>query len=210
MIAYKDYASIELLVNGEKRKVFARPADTLLRVLREKLGPVSYTHLDVYKRQQLEALVYLLSRAVGGRPVKLVNTREQDLISSPGHIGMEADVRLGCTKEGNLVAAELTYLFDCGAYADYAVNISRAAAISSTGPYRIPNVSCDSLCVYTNHPFATAFRGFGHIELAFAIERSIDLLSEKLGMDSMEFRLKNAIVEGDTAPTSVSYTHLCV
>jgi CO/xanthine dehydrogenase Mo-binding subunit len=150
---------------------------------------------------QLEALVYLLSRAVGGRPVKLVNTREQDLISSPGHIGMEADVRLGCTKEGNLVAAELTYLFDCGAYADYAVNISRAAAISSTGPYRIPNVSCDSLCVYTNHPFATAFRGFGHIELAFAIERSIDLLSEKLGMDSMEFRLKNAIVEGDTAPT---------
>lgn len=150
---------------------------------------------------QLEALVYLLSRSVGGRPVKLVNTREQDLVSSPGHIGMDADVRLGCSKDGHLVAAELNYYFDCGAYADYAVNISRAAAISSTGPYRIPNVSCDSLCVYTNHPFATAFRGFGHIELAFAIERSIDLLAEKLGMDSMEFRLKNAIVEGDTAPT---------
>lgn len=150
---------------------------------------------------QIEALVYLLSRSVDGRPVKLVNTREQDLISSPGHIGMDADVKLGCTKNGELVAAELTYLFDGGAYADYAVNVSRAAAISCTGPYRIPNVSCDSLCIYTNHPFATAYRGFGHIELAFAIERSIDLLAEKLGMDSMEFRLKNAIMEGDTAPT---------
>lgn len=150
---------------------------------------------------QIEALAYILSHSVGGRPVKLTNTREQDMISSPGHIGLEADVKLGCTKDGELVAAKLTYLFDGGAYADYAVNISRAAAISCTGPYRIPNVWCDSYCVYTNHPFATAFRGFGHIELAFAIERSIDLLAKKLGMDSVEFRLKNAIVEGDTAPT---------
>ncbi|MCR1899006.1 xanthine dehydrogenase family protein molybdopterin-binding subunit [Irregularibacter muris] len=150
---------------------------------------------------QLEGLVYLLSRSVDGRPVKLVNTREQDLLTSPGHIGLQADVKLGCTKEGELVAAELTYLFDGGAYADYAVNISRAAAISCTGPYRIPNVWCDSLCVYTNHPFATAYRGFGHIELAYAIERSIDLLAEEMGMDSMDFRLKNAIQQGDTSPT---------
>lgn len=150
---------------------------------------------------QLEGLAYILSKSVDGRPVKLVNTREQDLMSSPGHIGLDADVKLGCTKEGKITAAKITFLFDGGAYADYAVNISRAAAISCTGPYNMPNVWCDSLCVYTNHPFATAYRGFGHIELAFAIERSIDLLAEKLGMDPMEFRLKNAIKKGDTAPT---------
>lgn len=150
---------------------------------------------------QLEGLVYLLSKAVGGRKVKLVNTREQDLVTSPGHIGLEASVKLGAAKDGELMAAELLYMFDSGAYADYAVNISRAAAIACTGPYRIPNVWCDSLCVYTNHPFATAYRGFGHIELAFAIERAMDMLADKLNMDPMELRLKNAIKRGDTSPT---------
>jgi len=150
---------------------------------------------------QLEGLVYFLSKAVGGRKVKLVNTREQDLVTSPGHIGLEARVKLGATKEGELMAAELLYMFDSGAYADYAVNISRAAAIACTGPYRVPNVWCDSLCVYTNHPFATAYRGFGHIELAFAIERAMDILADKLNMDPMELRLKNTIKKGDTSPT---------
>ncbi len=150
---------------------------------------------------QLEGLGYLLTKAADGRPVKLVNDREEDMLSSPGHIGMEAKVRLGATADGKLIAAELDYHFDAGAYADYAVNVSNAAAISCTGPYDIPNVRCDSLCVYTNHPFATAFRGFGHVELAFPIERSMDLLAEKAGIDPVEIRMKNAIKEGDTSPT---------
>ncbi len=150
---------------------------------------------------QLEALAYLLSRAANGQPVKVVNSREEDLVSSPGRMGMEAKVKFGAKSDGTITAAELKYLFNSGAYADYAVNISRAAAISCTGPYNIPNVWCDSLCVYTNHPFATAFRGFGHIELAFAVERGMDLLADKLDMDPMDLRLKNAIKSGDTSPT---------
>jgi CO/xanthine dehydrogenase Mo-binding subunit len=149
---------------------------------------------------QLEGLAYLLSKAVGGRPVRLINTREQDLLSSPGNMGLEAKVRLGAKSDGTLMAAELTYLFESGAYADYAVNISRAAAISCTGPYRIPNVWCDALCVYTNHPFATAYRGFGHVEVSFAVERAMDLLAEAAGMDPVAIRLKNAVVAGDTTP----------
>ncbi|MDW7739816.1 MAG: xanthine dehydrogenase family protein molybdopterin-binding subunit [Bacillota bacterium] len=150
---------------------------------------------------QLEGLAYLLSKAVDGRPVMLMNSREEDLLSSPGRTGLEATIKLGCKKEGKLQAARLNFYFDSGAYADYAVNISRAAAIACTGPYNIPNVWCDSLCVYTNHPFATAFRGFGHIELAFAMERAIDLLAEKAGIDALKFRMINAIKAGDTTPT---------
>jgi CO/xanthine dehydrogenase Mo-binding subunit len=150
---------------------------------------------------QLEGLAYLLTKAVGGRPVRLVNSRENDLVSSPGRTGLEAEVKLGCLQNGKLQAAEITFHFDSGAYADYAVNISRAAAIACTGPYAIENIWCDSLCVYTNHPFATAYRGFGHIELAFAMERAVDLLSEKAGIDPLEFRLINAIKAGDTTPT---------
>ena len=151
---------------------------------------------------QLEALAYLLSKAVGGRKVKLVNTREQDLTASPGRIGFEARVKMGCSKEGSIKALDLLYLFDAGAYSDYSVNISRAAAIASTGPYKVDNVSCDSLCVYTNHPFTNAYRGFGHMELAFAIERAMDIMAERLDMDPAKLREINSIKSGDFTPTA--------
>ncbi len=149
----------------------------------------------------LEALVYLLSKEVNGKPVRLVNSREEDMVSSPGSMGFKGEVKLGATEEGEITAADIRYLFDSGAFADYAVNISRAGAVSCTGPYNIPNVKTDSLCVYTNHPYATAFRGFGHIEQGFAIERTLDLLAKEIDMDPAELRRKNAIREGDTTPT---------
>jgi len=155
---------------------------------------------------QLEFIAYLCSRAVGGREVKITNTRKEDLITSPVHIGLEAKVKLGSTKSGRLTVSETTYLFDGGAYADRAVIISRAAGVDCTGPYNIENVWCDSLCVYTNHPYATAFRGFGHPELTFAIERAMDILAEKLGMDPLELRVRNIILPGNTSPTQTILT----
>jgi CO/xanthine dehydrogenase Mo-binding subunit len=149
---------------------------------------------------QLEGLAFLLSKTVGGRPVRLVNTREEDMVSSPGHIGLEATVRLGATFEGRLIAMDALYLFDSGGYADYAVNISRAGAIAATGPYNIPNVRADALCVYTNHPFATAYRGFGH-EIHFAIARAMAELASVLEMDPVELHTMNAIQPGDLSPT---------
>ena len=149
----------------------------------------------------LEFMAYLCSRAVGGRPVEIINEREEDMVNSPVHIGLDARVKLGCTREGILKAAEILFAFDGGAYSDRGVIISRAAGIDCTGPYRIPNLSCDSLCVYTNHPYATAFRGFGHSEQAFAIERAMDKLAEELGMDPLRLRLINALHAGDTSPT---------
>ncbi len=152
---------------------------------------------------QLEFIAYLCSRAVGGRQVKLTNTREEDFITSPVHIGLDAKIKLGCTKAGRLTVGEITYLFDGGSYSDRAVIISRAAGVDCTGPYNIENVWCDSLCMYTNHPYAAAFRGFGHPELTFAIERSMDILADKLGMDPLELRLRNAILPGDTSATQI-------
>lgn len=156
---------------------------------------------------QLEGLAYLLSSKVGGRPVKLVNTREQDLLASPGHIGLEASVKLAVDDDDKFLAMDLQYHFNSGAYADYAVNISRAAAISCTGPYRVENLRCDSICVYTNLPFATAYRGFGHIELGFAIERAIDVMAKKLNVDPYELRRKNGVKEGDTTPVQSLLDH---
>ncbi|MFU1794547.1 xanthine dehydrogenase family protein molybdopterin-binding subunit [Paenibacillus azoreducens] len=150
---------------------------------------------------QLEFLALLASRAANGRPVKLVNSREQDMVSSPVHIGLESRIRLGCTRDGKIAAAEIMHLFDGGAYSDRGVIMSRAGATDCTGPYRIDNLHCDSLCMYTNHPYSTSFRGFGHLELTFAMERAMDALAQKAQMDPLEFRFHNAIGPGDTTPT---------
>lgn len=149
----------------------------------------------------LEYVAYLASLACGGRPVKVNNTRETDMVSAPCHIGLEARVKLGATRDGKLTAAEITLLFDNGGYADIGTIVVQSAAADCTGPYRIDNVRCDALGVYTNHPYATAFRGFGHLENHFCIERTMDLLAKKLGLDPLELRARNAILPGDTSPT---------
>lgn len=152
-----------------------------------------------------EPLAYLASKAVGGKLVKLAFTREQDLIAAPCKIGTEAEIRLGATFDGKILVAEARYLTTCGAYTDSSPSMANAIAGACTGPYNIPNVSCDSLLVYTNHIYATAFRGFGHISVAFAVERAMDRLAAALNIDPLELRLKNAIRAGDISP---SYEHL--
>ena len=102
-----------------------------------------------------------------------------------------------------LKAAEIQFLFDGGAYSDKAVDITRAAAVDCTGPYRIDHIWCNSYCMYTHHPYAGAYRGYSHSEVLFAFERTMDVLADKLGMDPLELRLKNAILPGDLTPTQV-------
>lgn len=155
---------------------------------------------------QLEPLAYLASKAVGGKLVKLEFDREEDMTTAPCRIGLDATVQLGVSKEGKLLAGKYTYLLDSGAYSDQAAGITRAAALDCTGPYNIPNVWCDSYCMYTNHPFATSFRGYGHPELSFAVERTLDQLAEQLNMDPIQLRMMNGIKPGDTSPTQAIIT----
>ncbi|MEM3514735.1 MAG: molybdopterin cofactor-binding domain-containing protein, partial [Candidatus Hadarchaeum sp.] len=143
-----------------------------------------------------EPLVVLLSRKAGGRPVKLVMSREEQFRTVAVRQGMYARIKTGVKRDGKITAEEIEYIWDTGAYADYAVNIGRAAGYSCTGPYEVPNVKCDSYTVYTNHPYGTAYRGFGCPELLWAIERQMDMVARKIGMDPVEFRLKNAALPG--------------
>jgi CO/xanthine dehydrogenase Mo-binding subunit len=152
---------------------------------------------------QLEILAYLASKAVGGKPVKVLNTREEDILTSPCHIGLDATIKFGANRDGKIKAAEIQYLWDSGAYSDKATDLTRAGAVDCTGPYHIENLWCDSYCLYTNHPYPGPFRGFSHSELSFAIERTMDLLAEKLEMDPLELRRRNAILPGNTTPTRV-------
>lgn len=153
-----------------------------------------------------ELLAYIASRAVGGRQVRLAYTREESFYASPCKVGAKVVMNLGADKTGKLQALQAEYYIDSGAYADSTPVMAKAVAVSCGGVYYIPHIQCDSVCVYTNHVYATSFRGFGHGVSTFAIERTMDKLADRLGMDPAQLRLLNAAREGDDSPTQVTYT----
>ncbi len=154
----------------------------------------------------LEYLAVMASRAVGGQPVIVANTREQDIASSPCKLSMEAKIKLGAKKDGTLTAGEYTFIVGTGAYADTGPRMANSMAMNCTGPYKLDNVWCDAYCVYTNHTYATSFRGFGHTSMTFAVERMMDKVAASLNMDSLELRRINAITPGQSSPTQLMMT----
>lgn len=153
-----------------------------------------------------EILAYLAARKVNGRAVRLVLSREQDMESAPCRLGLEAEVTLGADRSGQLRAAQISFYLDCGAYADISPYMAKAAAADCTGPYRIENLSCEAMCVYTNHTYATSYRSFSHESYAFCMERAMDILARELHTDPLELRLMNALRPGDLTPTRVECT----
>ena len=144
----------------------------------------------------LEPLVTILSRISKGRPVKLKSTREEEFNQLPTRAGMRGRIKSGVKKDGTITALEIYYDWDSGAYADYGVNVGKAAVYSGAGPYEIHNLELHSRTIYTNKVFSTAYRGFGHLETHWTIERQMDLIAQKLGLDPLEVRMKNILRPG--------------
>lgn len=154
----------------------------------------------------IEPLVAVLSKAAGGRPVKLTATREEEFSLLPCRSQLTYQIKTGVSKEGKIIAQTMTMLWDSGAYADYAVNVTRASGYSAGGPYEIPNATVDAFTIYTNKPFGTAYRGFGHVEFFWGLERHMDLVAQAIGMDPLEFRLKNTLQPGSLTLTGETIT----
>lgn len=132
------------------------------------------------------------------RPIKIIWSRQESII---GHGKRHASViraKWGATKEGKLVAIENEFIGDGGAYMYTSNKVLGNSAITSSGPYFVPNIKTDVYGVYTNNVPGAAFRGFGAPQALFMAEMQMDKLAEKLGMDPVEFRLKNALRDGDT------------
>lgn len=144
----------------------------------------------------LEPLAALLSKACNGRPVKVQATREEEFNVLPSRAGMRSKIKTGVMKDGKITALKAYYDWDSGAYADYGVNVGKTAIYSGAGAYEIPNVEIHSRTLYTNKVFSTAYRGFGHLETHWAIERQMDIVAQRIGMDPFEFRMKNILEPG--------------
>lgn len=144
----------------------------------------------------IEALVSCLAKAVPGRFVRLLLTREEMFIGTTLGRGAYCKYKLGVSKEGKIVAMQGESYLGSGGNADYAVNIVTGMGLAGTGPYEVPNLKLDVYGVYTNTPPIGALRGYGHPEVHFPVERLIEKAARKLGMDPVEFRLKNLLAEG--------------
>jgi CO/xanthine dehydrogenase Mo-binding subunit len=179
----------------------------------EALAPLGLTHQDVRvitpyvgggfggkAGVTMEIIGAALAITVQGRPVKLRWTREQEFYNTYQRQGVVARLKVGAKRDGTITALEHRMHWDAGAYVEYGANVVNGAGLSATGPYRIPNVKIDSLCIYTNLPPGGPYRGFGYSEFLFGLESHMTRLAHELGIDPVEFRRKNAIVEGDTLP----------
>jgi carbon-monoxide dehydrogenase large subunit len=131
-----------------------------------------------------------------GKPVKIVMTRTDEFTAAAGSTPALVKLKTGVMKDGTLVARDISFLWNTGAHAEGLAPSNRAMK-DGIGPYRIPDIRVTSTLVYTNRIRGTQLRGLGVPEGAWAIESQMDMIAERLGMDSLELRLKNILHEGD-------------
>jgi CO/xanthine dehydrogenase Mo-binding subunit len=140
----------------------------------------------------LEPLSVLLSKKTG-HPVKLVMTRSEVLRASGPTSGSHMKIRMGATRDGKIVAAEVWMAYEAGAFPGSPVG---AGAMTILAPYTIENLQIDAYDVVVNRPKTAAYRAPGASNAAMASETVIDELAEKCGIDPLDFRIKNGVREG--------------
>jgi CO/xanthine dehydrogenase Mo-binding subunit len=145
---------------------------------------------------RLTPIAYYLAKA-SRRPVRMISDyKEEFLAGNPRH-HVTIQLRTGVKRDGTMTAHTVNHVVNSGAYAAFKSYGTIAGANEAAGPYRVPNSRIDSTFVYTNTVPGGFMRAPGEPEGVFAIESHVDEVARRIGMDPVEFRLKNLIVEGD-------------
>ncbi len=151
---------------------------------------------DMFIQHLLALCAYRLQR-----PVKMVFSREESVCRTGKRHPFYMRHRTGATRDGKLTATEIELISDAGAYASTSTVVMANATTFAAGPYVAPSAKIDTYTVYTNNAVTMAMRGFGATQVAVAYELQMDKLAEALGMDAVEFRLKNLFEDGSIAVT---------
>jgi len=136
-----------------------------------------------------------------GRPVKVHWSREESIFVSYKRHAAELYYKMGMTRDGKLVAADVKVFGDTGAYASAGETVLFRMMAFACGPYEVPNVEVNTYAVHTNNNPAGAFRGYGSPQVAFAAETHIQHMIDTLGLDPIETRLMNALDYGKATIT---------
>ena len=139
----------------------------------------------------------LLSK-ISGRPVKIEYSRKEEFTAARHRHPMNIRLKIGARKDGKFLFFDAKNVVDNGAYNDSGPSVTYYAGHSLTTNYRVKGVRYDAHLVYTNTSAGGAYRGYGNLQMRFALESMVDMLAEKLHMDPPEIRLLNAIGENET------------
>jgi len=148
-----------------------------------------------------------------GRPVYYEYSREEEFTAARSRHPMRFHMKTGVKSDGTITANAMQVLSDTGAYGCHALTVTgntghKAMALYvGDGTYRkSPNIRFYADIVYTNHPPAGAYRGYGVPQGYWAVERHMEKIARKLGLDPLEFRLKNAVRAGELHPFSTAWS----
>jgi len=140
------------------------------------------------------------------RPVKLVLDRKEDILTSSKRHPSIVRYKSGAKKDGTLTAIEVDLVYNAGAYQTLSSAVLWRGLLHAAGPYRVPNVKIDARSVATNTVPCGAFRGFGSPQVIFAHESQLDKLADRLGIDRLEIRRRNALRVGDRTSSDQELT----
>lgn len=142
-----------------------------------------------------------------GKPVKMVNSREESMLESYKRHPYILHYKWGAKKDGSITAMEIRCIADGGAYASMSPFVTWRSVVQATGPYYCENVKTDVYAVYTNNNYTGAMRGFGSPQVNFAIESMMDELAEHVGRNPLDIRFKNGFERGAITATGQRLDH---
>ena len=172
-----------------------------IRIIQPPIGGGFGSKLDIYPFEPIA--IYLAQ--ITQRPVKLVFTREEEFMASPTRQPVLLKMRSGCTKDGVLTFRDVETVHDNGAYTSWGATTPFVMMQTISSLYRVPNCNYHTRAIYSNNPYAGSFRGYGNLQATFAVEAHMDRLAEAIGMDPLEFRLKNAQDPGEVTPQGMNF-----
>ncbi len=173
-----------------------------IRVLNPVVGGSFGTKLDTDIYEFICIQLALKTR----KPVKIRFTREEEFMALPPRQAARFTIEQGCDRNGLLTFRKVDAILDNGAYTSWGATTPSVMMLPISSMYRVPNVSFQATCVYTNNIYSQAMRGYGNPQAAFAVETSMDLLAEKAGIDPAEFRLINRNHPGEVTPMGLKIT----
>jgi CO/xanthine dehydrogenase Mo-binding subunit len=171
-----------------------------VRVLQPPVGGNFGRGLDLYP---IDVIAALLARRVR-RPVKIEFERVEEFVACPTREPCVIRLRTGAAADGRLLARDCHVVIDNGAYVSWGSTTPYVMLGTVAGLYRCPAVRFDTTIVYTNNPYSGSMRGYGNLESTFAVESQMDELAERLDLDPLAMRRRNATQVGDANPQGFS------
>ena len=203
-LAYVDHDGVVTIVSPDQNITHHR--HMLARIIAKPISKVRFIMSSVGggfggKEDMIYQGMLALLAMKTQRPVRLVFTREESIISTAKRHPSRTVLRMGLMRDGRIRALQMQMICDGGAYGLSTEGVMRKAAILAAGPYVIPNVRVDTFGIYTNNTPSGAFRSFGALQTAFATELHLDICAERLGLDPFHIRRINAMRDGAVTHT---------